>query len=317
MPARSLTCSKKMDYKKPTEVNRPEHYSGIQSFFSCPMKYYYSYVHNGHGIVSIDHVPAMAFGTAIHFGLASYAQHRSYDSVAGKIIKDTEILFNGMMYPCRDDVAAKIFGLKANIRAALITSFNNFFIDYLDTYAEVPFYVPEYNFYGTVDRIDKGIKRILWEYKTSSSLSINTVKSLVNSIQQPIYVLCLNKIGFPVDCVNTAIIKKSTLRTRVKEEMEELTLRIAAEYISKPSEYIFKSEWDVDKKLLVDTEIELRAALDIIRSTSVYYRNTSNCFSMMGNRCRYYMICRDDITLGYKDKEPLNLGKHKEERPWL
>lgn len=270
-------------------------HSKLNCILSNPAEYYLVYKM---GIKPKEQKPALAIGSAVHYGLEHSDSDLSeyYNNNLNKVTQD-QVLSEAMVeayLKLKDDITNKILDGSTVI----------------EEYHEIELEVNSpYNFLGIIDLLyltDKGF--IVVDYKTSSQ--VPDFSQYLDQIYRYMYLLKMNFPDIPIYKTAIINIRKGQMRKKTKETDEEFFRRIKWEYESLPEEYITYHVYDLksvneDKyKTYIDNLMQQCAFAETIESNNIKYINYKSAEDYGGSPYKpiYYKEKDCEYLYTIKDK---------------
>ena len=278
-----------------------DHTSGVKAYLYCPYMYYLSERLGGFGVEPKKKNLNFVFGSAVHHGMYCHNLNLCAGNEALEPLISAKVYFENSAYPCNEKDKPNVDKLLAGIAGSVSALMS---IDRESGDPEKSFYNSDLNFYGTADKV---CGKTLYEYKTAASIDSTSVKSIPYLIQDNIYASLLD-----LNSVRHIIVKKSGLRLKKNERISELQTRILLDYFNSDKSLVMDETFEVSPKTKGETIYRLKAILDTIRSTKVFFKNTDNCEGRYG-LCSYFDLCHHNISLAFKKRnEPEPVRVHRE-----
>lgn len=300
-------------------------HSKLSCLLTCPMTYYLKYKE---GISTIEKAPALSIGSAVHWGIEHNTEDLSeYYSTNGKPLNRLsytreQLLSEAMVHGYlkhKDEIFDSLLTMQDGSKLKLEDEYHELYLD-----ANLKsFKAFEHVFVGIIDLLlltDKGF--IVIDYKTS------TYEPDYNSYLEQIYrYIFLLKSVFPdVPIVKIGIIniKKTGIRQKKGEGVEEFFNRMKFEYDINDENYVKPYEFDVETldKDRIDRYIEnlskMADTAQLIEDNEDWYINYGNAKTAYG-KSEFYDIFyhTPDAHVLYKitDKDIDEDGNVVDERP--
>jgi hypothetical protein len=263
-------------------------YSGIRTFCNCRRAYYWKYIKD---IESIKRADYFSFGSMIHECLESFYKKIDYNKL---------FLEN---YPehSSDEKQAKYYGMGIGMMQGYEAKYSDdlslFDVIGTELEFEVPIINPatgrhsrKFTLRGKIDGIiSLNGKYWILEHKTAAKADTNYLDTLWHDLQITLYAVAYEMMsGVKIEGILYNILKKTGLRLKKSESLEEYKERIIEQYITDPEMYL-RSEIILGSRRKLDVVKEL---WDITQAanTNNLHKNRSQCQGMYGS-CEYFKIC--------------------------
>lgn len=293
-------------------------HSSLSLLLSCPMSYYLNKIE---GISPIEKKAALSIGSNVHWGI----EHNTEDftELLGEnyAYGHDEILAEAMVHGYlkhKDELFNKILTLESGEKLELISEEHEVF---LTGKLKSERFKEPHEFIGIVDLLlltNKGF--IIIDYKTSSQEPDWT--KYLEQIYRYIFLLKSNFPDTPVCKIGIINLKKTSIRQKKTENIEQFYNRLKFEYELNDENYINYHEYIVDlleEKLVNDYIDNLSKMCDMaktIEDNKLWYINYSNAWGQYGKSDFYDIFYHtQDAYLLYKIKDIVyENGEVKEER---
>lgn len=271
-------------------------HSKLSSILTCPMSYYLSYEM---GISPKDEKPALAIGSAVHWGiehntedLTEYYKDKGLFKNKDSYTKDqllSEAMIHGYLKH-KNDIFDKLLTYKGE-KLTLVEESHEL---YVNAKLKSFLYQNDHDFVGIIDLLlltNKGF--IIVDYKTSSM--IPDWNNYLEQIYKYIFLLKSNFPEIPILKIAIINIRKTGIRQKKSENTSEFFNRLKFEYELNDEEYVNYHEYaesDIDKQLLDDYIRNLSKMADtaqMITDSKTYYINFGAAVSQYG-KSQYYDI---------------------------
>lgn len=264
-------------------------YSNIGMFLDCPMKYFFR---NEMKIVSLDRAKNLTIGSIYHDAIDTYFKKasRPVDTTVLEEVKRQiamECAKNSSYLEDNEDIVIQGMLQGFIMRAAS----SEYKIMETETLFDIE-YDEMFHRCGKIDAFLKNDKGQLFLGEWKSTASIDTyVKAMQTSNQPNNYFWAFEKKKFVG--VIFRIARKSLLRQKKNESVEDFRSRIFDDYLNRPNEnYHDETIW-FDETKLKRWKHEVSQISELIKlfiKEQCWYRNTGTCWNY-NNLCPYYKIC--------------------------
>lgn len=264
-------------------------YSNVSMFLDCPMKFYFRNILK---IVSYERAKNLTIGSIFHDAIDMYYKNakRAIDSDALALAMkhiSSRVLENKHYMESNDDV----------ILQGMVQGFvhhyskSKFKIEETEILFDIPFN-EEFHRCGKIDAFLKNEngQLFLGEWKSTSMID-SYVKSIQTSNQGPNYLWAYEKKK-PLGVV-FRLSRKSLLRQKKAETIEEFRSRILDDYLNRPEENFHDEVVYLDKDTVARWAHEVGQIAEVISlfcKENSWYRNTGSCWNY-GNLCPYHKAC--------------------------
>ena len=274
--------------------------SSLQRFLDCRKKYYFSYVEL---LAPKRKAWALLDGEAYHLAMEIFNQETGRKVLSKpamvKVILNSvkEIYDNVDTAGLSEDEVQEIDFHKAMMLGMIM--------GYIVSVEPDNVIKPEFEFKwgyegitlrGKTDGVvEKNGKNWLKEYKTTGTTDIEGYKlKLDMDFQVDFYLSIVSKVlGIKLEGVLYEIVRKSLLKIKKNEDVEDYYKRIKEDYLKRPEFYYFKHYVYRSEKVLQDfEENDLKPLIRDVRGceiTNSYYKNKHQCNTYTG--CAFKKLC--------------------------
>jgi hypothetical protein len=305
---------KEFSYKELTNSSR-------SCFTTCRKKFFWTYICR---LVPQSDNKAFMIGRLFHAGLEAIYKELAYNKQELNLMVDTEV--DKSVMACIDaEKADDLWKQSALVKALLEGYAAQWLKQDLKTWKivapETTFEFPLKN--GWVNRgmrdllITRAGKLGLVEHKTTTILNANYLAKLPMDSQILGYAISCKKeksIGRYPDFIVYNVVKKSQIRLKQTETLQQFAQRVVDEYLLNPSAYFYREVLSFSKADLEAYEADLeKFAVEMERSVKekYYYCNYSAC--TMYGACQYMPLCQaklpkafEEALMSYRVKEDLH-----------
>ena len=295
--------------------------SARSTFTTCRKKFKWQYINR---LVPQNENKAFLVGGLFHDCLEAMYKERAYDKEALDLYVDTEV--DKAAAECTDTAQSDELWKQSALLKGLVEGYAAQWLKQdLKTWEIV---APETKFTfplkcGWKNRgmrdllVKRKSKLILVEHKTTSRLDANYIAKLPLDSQILGYAVSCKRdpaIGRYPDQIVYNVARKSQLRLKQTESLQQLGERMRQEYLDNPSAYFYREVLSFSKADLQAYEEDLeRFAKEMQRAIKedYYYSNYSAC--TMYGRCQYMSLCQaklplamEEALMSYRVKEDLH-----------
>ena len=275
-------------------------YSNIGLFLECPMKYYFRNILK---IVPMRRSSALTIGSIYHDAIERHYKGQEVDEfIVNECSKSSSYL------ETNDDVMIQ------GMVKGFVNRFKDSQFEIIDN--EILFDIPYDDIFHRCGKVDakmvsKNGEHYLGEWKTTGSID-TFVKKIQTDNQANNYLWALD--DKPYHGAIFRIAKKSALRQKKNESIEEFRKRIFDDYLNRPEENFHEEIVYLDKVNLRRWQHEVGQISDQIKSfidSDGWYRNTNACWNY-GSLCGYNDICK---LVNSKDIESVKCSHYQHCEP--
>lgn len=295
--------------------------SARSTFTTCRKKFKWQYIHR---LVQQSANKALMVGSLFHDCLEAMYKEGAYDKDALNLYIDKEV--DKAAIECLDTAQSDELWKQSALLKGLVEGYAAHWLRQdLKTWKivapETKFSFPLKN--GWVNRgmrdllVTRKGKLVLVEHKTTTILDANYIAKLPLDSQILGYAISCKKdkaIGRYPDNIVYNVARKSQLRLRQTENLQQLAARMRQEYLDNPSAYFYREVLSFSKADLDAYEADLeRFAVEMARAIKedYYYCNYSAC--TMYGKCPYMSLCQaklpsamEEALMSYRVKEDLH-----------